>query len=69
MTNRTAPSLPASALRWLDDRVATAVGGAQVRVGLIRLALRRRENIPELAVVALEREGFGKREQDMEAGR
>lgn len=68
MTFRRSPRLPTSALRWLDERAFTAVGSAEVRVGLIRMALRRRENIPELAVLALEREGLGKRHLELEAG-
>jgi len=32
------------------------------------MALRRRENIPELAVLALEREGLGWRGLELEAG-
>jgi hypothetical protein len=69
VTLRTSRVLPASALRWFDERANTAAGEAQVRVGLIRMALRRRENIPELAVLALEREGLGKRDLELEAGR
>jgi hypothetical protein len=69
MTLKTSRGLPASALRWLDERAATVVGGAEVRVGLIRMALRLRENIPELAVLALEREGLGTPGLELEAGR
>jgi len=69
VTLTTVRGLSVSALRWLDERAATAAGGAQIRVGLIRIAMRRRENIPALAVLALERDGLGKRDLELEARR
>ena len=40
--------------RWLDDRAAAVAADARVRLGLLRLAVSRRGNIPGLAVLALE---------------
>jgi hypothetical protein len=68
VTLRTSRSLAAKALRWLDERTAGAVGAAEVRVGLIRIALRRRDNIPDLAVLALEQEGLGRRRPQLDEG-
>jgi hypothetical protein len=48
--------LPAGVARWLDDRTAALAGGTAVRLGLVRMALRRRERIPELMVLALDQD-------------
>ena len=40
--------------RWLDDPAAVVAADARVRLGLLRQAVSRRENIPGLAVLALE---------------
>jgi hypothetical protein len=43
--------------RWArlpDDRIAAAAGAAAIRFSLLRMALRRRDDIPELVVLALE---------------
>lgn len=41
---------------WLDERTARVASGVWVRAGLVRMALRRRDRIPELAVLALEQD-------------
>lgn len=40
----------------MGDRLAALRGSAAIRCCLIRIALRRRENIPELVVLALDQE-------------
>jgi hypothetical protein len=38
----------------MDDRVAALRGSAAIRFALIRIALRRRDNMPELVVLAVD---------------
>jgi hypothetical protein len=40
--------------RLPDDRIAAVNGAMAIRFALIRVALQRRDNIPELVVLALE---------------
>ncbi len=47
------------AAAWLDQRIAWAMGSARVRGGLLRMAICRRENIPDLAVLALDQPWSG----------
>lgn len=41
----------------LDERFAALAGSVAIRLSLIRMALRPRDDIPELIVLALEHEG------------
>lgn len=44
-----------AAARWLDERPLAVVS---FRVRLLRMALRRRDHLPELVVIALEAPGY-----------
>jgi hypothetical protein len=50
------------AASWLDKRTAHIAAEVWVRAGLVRMAMRHRDRIPELAVMALEQDA--KREPD-----
>jgi hypothetical protein len=54
--NMAAGARRARAASWLDERTTRAAAQVWVRAGLVRMAMRRRDRIPELAVMALDQE-------------